>query len=449
MILRFLHHFLLFHLFLFHSWYAIAVSVNRTIDDTAGDPFTGTRPLYLPTTPGIWEDATCAGCRVKADRSLAFKGSWTSATFRPEVGPISIELNFTGTAIYVFFILANFVAPGITTETACNFTLDGQFAGSFQHTPSTSTEFQYNASVFTGENLANINHNLVISSSGLDRHVFMSFDYAIYTVDEPSTSSAPSTSSVPTGTTTAVPVPKAKVAVGAIAGGVAGGVTVLLAFFVALFFFCRRRRKRAVFVASEKRPMAAPPSESSAGYRSNDSSVPFTIDGVPYYERSASGTRDRRAQPPRTSAFSGEIVLNPQPARPREDPSRPPRAYTHSLTSSSGLDPEAREELRRARQAEIDRQLRQLVREMRDLNKDRKLDATASGNTGGHHHSSSQTRREEVEIAVMREQMQAMQEQIDYLQGQQSSEWAQGLSDEPPPGYSVRVPSIRLPSRNS
>lgn len=40
------------------------------------------------------------------------------------------------------------------------------------------------------------------------------------------------------------------------------------------------------------------------------------------------------------------------------------------------------------------------------------------------------------DVSQLKAQIQAMSEHIAYLQDQQNSAWAQGLSDEPPPGYS-------------
>ena len=42
---------------------------------------------------------------------------------------------------------------------------------------------------------------------------------------------------------------------------------------------------------------------------------------------------------------------------------------------------------------------------------------------------------EEMSMGEIREQLHVMQEQIEYLKEQQHSAWAQGFSDEPPPGY--------------
>ncbi|KAH0579450.1 hypothetical protein H2248_002311 [Termitomyces sp. 'cryptogamus'] len=95
------------------------------------------------------------------------------------------SLPILGSAIYVYFILPNFVSTGTTTETLCNFTLDGDSVSTFRHIPSTSHDYIFNALVFSKENLpGNNSHTLLISTSGLDRDVFTSFDYAIYQFDD-------------------------------------------------------------------------------------------------------------------------------------------------------------------------------------------------------------------------------------------------------------------------
>ncbi|KAF8219325.1 hypothetical protein L208DRAFT_1427093 [Tricholoma matsutake] len=132
----------------------VEIEVNRTIDDTNGDSVTGAKPIYLPR------------CAIQPDPNLAFV-TWHGLPLR--------------TAIYVFFILPNTVGPGITTQTECNFTLDGQAAGNFFHAPSSSIELIYNALVFSSSNLMNTQHTLHISTSGVDHSVFINFDYAIYT----------------------------------------------------------------------------------------------------------------------------------------------------------------------------------------------------------------------------------------------------------------------------
>ncbi|KAJ3929066.1 MAG: hypothetical protein NXY57DRAFT_900799 [Lentinula lateritia] len=164
---------------------AVTGAVNRSIDDTLGDSVTGQRPIFLPTTSGTWEDETCAG-KFLSVYPLAFGGTYTAATYNPGLQNISITFDFTGTAIYVYFILANNPAPGITATTAANFTLNGSLVGTFNHSPNTSTsapDFQFNQSAlaFSKAGLKNVTHQMVISTSGLSEDVWVNFDYALYT----------------------------------------------------------------------------------------------------------------------------------------------------------------------------------------------------------------------------------------------------------------------------
>ncbi|THV03989.1 hypothetical protein K435DRAFT_585998, partial [Dendrothele bispora CBS 962.96] len=151
---------------------------NRTIDDTLGDYVTRQRPTYFPETVGIWEDQTCAGCHVQPNRSLAFDGTWTAATYKPSVGNTLILA--LGTAVYIFFILANNESSGTTTKTECNFTLDGAVVGNYSHSPSSSPDLNYSVPVFSKTSLPNQDHTFQIGAAGLEYEVFINFDYAIY-----------------------------------------------------------------------------------------------------------------------------------------------------------------------------------------------------------------------------------------------------------------------------
>lgn len=73
-----------------------AAQINRTIDDTIGDVLTGTKPIYAPSTSGVWEDNTCTGCALQPDRTKAFQGTWTAATYNPGLGSMSVTLSFKG-----------------------------------------------------------------------------------------------------------------------------------------------------------------------------------------------------------------------------------------------------------------------------------------------------------------------------------------------------------------
>lgn len=70
----------------------------------------------------------------------------------------------------------------ITTLTECNFTLDGQHAGFFQHIPTDSSDMEYNVLGFSQVDLKNTDHTVRVSTGGVGYHVFVNFDYAIYTL---------------------------------------------------------------------------------------------------------------------------------------------------------------------------------------------------------------------------------------------------------------------------
>ncbi|KAG6849531.1 hypothetical protein H0H93_007687 [Arthromyces matolae] len=170
-----------------------AVVTNRTIDDTAGDLITGVKPIYVPPT---WQGPYCVGCSIKPPLDDVFLKTYSALTYWPEEFPkMSIEFSFQGTAVYVYFILANYVGGGITTETMCNFTLDGQYVSTFHHLPTQSTDYEFNALVFSQDGLSNGKHTLLISTSGINRHLFTSFDYAQYTFDDSITSAIQPTAS--------------------------------------------------------------------------------------------------------------------------------------------------------------------------------------------------------------------------------------------------------------
>ncbi|KAH6902734.1 hypothetical protein BKA70DRAFT_1304390 [Coprinopsis sp. MPI-PUGE-AT-0042] len=173
--------------------------VNRTIDDWFGDSETGVRPVFLPTG-NTWKDEQCTDCAINPDTGRAFQGTYTAATYGKDGDPISITMDFEGTAIYVFFILANNGGDGITTETQCSFTIDGGSSTSFSHVPNLSTRtILYDQLVFSRTGLSNSKHTLRIETGGFDRDIYVNFDRAVYSFDDavasPSSSNPPPSSS--------------------------------------------------------------------------------------------------------------------------------------------------------------------------------------------------------------------------------------------------------------
>lgn len=93
-----------------------------------------------------------------------------------------------------------------------------------------------------------------------------------------------------------------------------------------------------------------------------------------------------------------------------------------------------RDELRAMRQTEINQRLQTAQQEMQNLTS---RQSAVSGEPGPDSSSSSEVRRQgtEHEMDAMREQIRQISTQMQQLQMQLSSDWAQGLSDEPPPAY--------------
>jgi hypothetical protein len=130
-----------------------------------------------------------------------------------------------------------------------------------------------------------------------------------------------------------------------------------------------------------------------------------------------------------SSAWSGYPSEPSTPYREAGSPVLSPPAA--SATASSDLSPglEAREKpssdskaaLRLARQRELEGQMEAIRQDL--------ADSMAGQSSAGVGTQESETQN----------QIRAMQEQIRELQRRQQTPWAQGLTDEPPPGYSPDV----------
>ncbi|KAH9886728.1 hypothetical protein C8Q73DRAFT_795210 [Cubamyces lactineus] len=177
-------------------------SVNRTIDDQKGDSVTGAVPLYLPS--GAWNiGQTCTSCAFRAndpiDVSQVIDGTWHDATHygASDPDPKTIQVNFTGHAVYVYHVVINYLTYGIITSTDLAFYIDDELVGSYTHDP-TGTKSNntlpvfYNVPVYTNASLVDGNHTLTIGASG-NMEALMLFDYVVYTTEDDS-ESGPSSS---------------------------------------------------------------------------------------------------------------------------------------------------------------------------------------------------------------------------------------------------------------
>ena len=93
------------------------------------------------------------------------------------------DLGFhTGSGLYIFFILANDLGVNITTMTNVEFTLDNVQVATFTHYPTTSTNFDYNQTVYANNSIPYGEHTMTIApiNDSVDS-ILILFDYLIYT----------------------------------------------------------------------------------------------------------------------------------------------------------------------------------------------------------------------------------------------------------------------------
>ncbi|KAL0580488.1 hypothetical protein V5O48_001558 [Marasmius crinis-equi] len=211
---------------LFLSVYVDGVRQLRTIDDFAGDSaIAGALPIYSP--PGKWspQPGGCTDCNIKPDNlDLIFNGHWRDTTHFARNESRAIQFSFTGVALSVFCILPPSTAVAIVTYNL-TFTLDGSPVGSrFTRTKDQLTDkFQYNVSVFSLDNLTNMEHTFLMEMDENTDSVAL-FDYASYVYDDEG-----------------IVVPKKRVNTRAIVGGVLGALAFIAGAWL-LFSYARRRR---------------------------------------------------------------------------------------------------------------------------------------------------------------------------------------------------------------
>ncbi|KAF8447258.1 hypothetical protein L210DRAFT_944256 [Boletus edulis BED1] len=227
--------------FVLFAGFALAALQNVTVDDGV---LTGAVvPQYLPGV-SVWHIGNnCTGCFVKPDPSLAYNGTWHDSTFYPTYGYTpAIEFTFTGSALYIFFITANNIT-GASTFTDLDFVLDQVTVGRYTHTPSPITGYQYNVSVYVNESMELGEHNMMVQPVDSGNDVLMLFDYFIYTTDASvsvSSSASPS-STLPPSPPTSGTATSSSPNIGAIAGGVVGGVAAVVLVAISLFCYWRKR----------------------------------------------------------------------------------------------------------------------------------------------------------------------------------------------------------------
>ncbi|RPD64704.1 hypothetical protein L226DRAFT_528922 [Lentinus tigrinus ALCF2SS1-7] len=233
----------LFASFVLWTHHAAGLSANRTIDDELGDLVTGTKPLYFPE--GVWNQGmSCTICNIgpsQVDLSQTFDGTWHDATYFPGQSDLEVHASFTGTAVYVYFLVAG-TFTDTTTFMNTTFFIDDEPVGQFTHSPDALPDISYRVPVYMNTTLANSDHILVMRATGVNKSLIL-FDYIEYTVETPDKTS--SLSSTPSPTVTILhTLPPLHKPVAAIAGGTVGGVVGLAAIVALVVFLLRRRRSQ-------------------------------------------------------------------------------------------------------------------------------------------------------------------------------------------------------------
>ncbi|KAH9854313.1 hypothetical protein C2E23DRAFT_818108 [Lenzites betulinus] len=228
------------------------VLVNRTIDDLLGDSVTGKQPVFFPD--GGWAlGSQCTGCNIHpglVDLELAFDGTWHDTTHHPGGANQVITATFSGSAVYVFNIIAN-VVNFTTTLTNLSFTLDSELVHNYVHQPDPSSpQILYNVPVYSNASLPDGPHTIEIRPTG-PNSVLILFDYIAYTVEETLASANPSTSPTPsitlpatTSASTSSPTTAQSVRrpIGPVIGGVIAGVVVTLGLVMGALYFRRHQK---------------------------------------------------------------------------------------------------------------------------------------------------------------------------------------------------------------
>ena len=254
--------------------------------------------------------------------------------------------------------------------------------------------------------------------------------------------------------TPATGAPARRTPVGAIVGGIAGGIT-LLALVIFLGFCWRRRRSHA-------------PELLITQFNDGGGSLAVSASGMPYTQPLAvhkkssmppvtvSGNTDNQANMPDNyqTLPSGEVVLSPPGSQQLPSSKALPSSTSNSNVldtssnngSASPLLPSSlnvagtREEVRRARQQDLDNRLRVVQHNIEQLEES----SARSGRSVSLRRQTSgaaEIIEEEMHMSMpdIQEAIRSMREQIGVLRRQQQSAWALGLSDDPPPGYTMEA----------
>jgi hypothetical protein len=203
--------------------------------------------------------------------------------------------------------------------------------------------------------------------------------------------------------------------VGAIAGGVVGGVAAVIIIALLIFFLRRRRRSH-----SGPRPLV------NLNGQDED-------DGMEEARHSTIAVAS--SAPTVTSPFIPTSTVPPS--------SQTGDVSSEDLTEGSAaaytsLSEKGREARRRERQRQLETQMRKIQREINALNQEALVRRQSTMRTPGSGGAESQ----ELKVEDLMSQLGEAQAHVAFLQQQQQSAWAMGLTDDPPPGYEAEPSEV-------
>ncbi|KAL5537164.1 hypothetical protein ACEPAF_987 [Sanghuangporus sanghuang] len=230
--------------------------------------------IYSPSDS--WQEGNgCSTCSLSPDAGSTFGGTWHDTTFLTDGSTRTMNLAFTGVAISAYFIVPDRPQGIASVDTSLIFSLDGVLVSSYNHTPSGSSDFLYNQSLFSTSGLISSEHTLEVRASadadGGSTSVL--FDYFVYTTEDNSSTATVSTTS-PSPSESSITAPSSPSSsrsnVGVIVGGVVGGVMGSLSLLALVLFLRRKLRKSRAPLAPE----------------TNDSLRPIKLSGLSFPGRS-------------------------------------------------------------------------------------------------------------------------------------------------------------------
>ena len=329
-----------------HSMYALALLfflaslwlpnvrarlVNRTIDDRYGDPEKNINVQYSP--PSGWADGEdCLKCGINSaivNTSMVFNGTWHDATARIGGGTAArmISVEFNGSAVYVFNLVANTVKGGSTTTfTNLTFHLDGELVGNFTHSPISSAPIiEYDVTVYSNSSLEHTQHTLDIMSASDTADSLILFDYIVYTTDEDDIRTGGNASALPstkppsnamhTSPATASPAPpsssRRSSKVGIIAGSAVTALAIMATAVLVLLFMryrkaARLRRREEVDGLSSPPPTPASPRPRTASRTRLQWPLHPPWNPAPFYPARTESRNSDRKSTRLNSSHSGE-----------------------------------------------------------------------------------------------------------------------------------------------